>query len=146
VNPEPANACGKRDIRTGEIPAHSQDPTLTKSTINEALVITGSLTSRGNLHVNGRVDGTIHCHSLVLGENSCVEGDVVAEEVVIHGRLIGSVHALGIVLCSGCYVEGDLYHESLVIEQGVHFEGPSSRARQPSSAGKSDTTAGEDIR
>jgi cytoskeletal protein CcmA (bactofilin family) len=131
MNAEAARGGEKRDIWRVAQPTQSQAHDPTTSTLNEALTIAGRLTSKGNLHINGRVEGTIRCHSLVLGETSHVEGDVIAEKVAIHGRLIGTVHASDIVLCGGCYVEGDLYHQSLTIERGVHFEGQSFREDSP---------------
>ena len=70
------------------------------STIGEDLTITGNVTSKGELHVNGRVRGDVHCVALVLGENAQVEGSVVAEDVMVRGRLIGSVRALRVMLQS----------------------------------------------
>ena len=52
------------------------------STIGEELTITGNVTSKGELHVNGRVQGDVHCAVLVLGENAQVEGSVVAQDVI----------------------------------------------------------------
>jgi cytoskeletal protein CcmA (bactofilin family) len=51
-------------------------------------------TSTSPLHIDGRVHGDVQCASLVLGENSEIEGNVVAEDVVIRGRLIGAVRGL----------------------------------------------------
>jgi cytoskeletal protein CcmA (bactofilin family) len=65
------------------------------STIGEDLTITGDVTSKGELRIDGRVQGNVHCLSLILGENSEIKGDVKAEEVLICGRLIGSVRAVG---------------------------------------------------
>ena len=77
--------------------AHNSSP-LSISTIGEDLTITGNVTSKGELHVNGRVQGDVHCAALVLGENAQVEGNVVAQDVMVHGRLIGSVRALKVML------------------------------------------------
>ena len=63
--------------------------------------------------------------ALVLGENSNVEGNVVADDVVIRGHLIGSVKALRVTLPSNSHVEGDLTYQSLAIEQGAFFDGKS---------------------
>jgi len=65
------------------------------STIGEDLTITSDVTSKGVLRIDGRVQGNVHCLSLILGENSEIKGDVKAEEVLIRGRLIGSVRAVG---------------------------------------------------
>jgi cytoskeletal protein CcmA (bactofilin family) len=70
------------------------------STIGEDLTITGNVTSKGELHLNGKVQGDVHCVALVLGENAQLEGNVVTEDVIVRGRLIGSVHALTVILQS----------------------------------------------
>ena len=101
------------------------------STIGEDLTITGNVTSKGELHVNGRVQGDVHCVALVLGENALVEGSVVADDVMVRGRLIGSVRALRVMLQSTAYVEGNLFHKSLSLEQGTHFEGESRPSDDP---------------
>ena len=58
-----------------------------------SLTITGNVESKGELHLNGRVQGDVRCVALVLGENAQLEGNVVAEDVMVRGRLIGSVRA-----------------------------------------------------
>jgi cytoskeletal protein CcmA (bactofilin family) len=101
------------------------------STIGEDLTITGNVASTGELHVNGRIQGNVHCLALVLGENAQLEGNVVAEDVMVGGRLIGSVNALRVMLQSQAHVEGNLFHKSLAIEQGAHFEGESHPSEDP---------------
>ena len=75
--------------------AHAQESrSLSISTISEDLTITGNVESQGELHLNGQVQGDVRCVVLVLGENAELEGNVVAEDVMVRGRLIGSVRAL----------------------------------------------------
>jgi cytoskeletal protein CcmA (bactofilin family) len=104
------------------------------STIGEDLTVTGNVTSKGELHLNGRVLGDVRCVALVLGENAQLEGSVVAEDVMVRGRIIGSVRALRVMLQSQAHVEGSLFHKSLAIEQGTHFEGESHPSEDPLSA------------
>ena len=75
-----------------------ESSTLSISTIAEDLTITGNVTSKGELHLDGQVQGDIHCVSLVLGETAQLEGNVVAQDVIVRGRLIGSVRALRVTL------------------------------------------------
>jgi cytoskeletal protein CcmA (bactofilin family) len=111
--------------------AQNSDP-LSISTIGEDLTITGNVTSTGELHLDGRIHGDVHCVALVLGETAQLEGSVVvAEDVMIRGRLIGSVRALRVMLQSQAHVEGNLFHKSLSIEQGTHFEGESRPSADP---------------
>ena len=79
--------------------AQNSNP-LSISTIGEDLTITGNVTSKGELHLDGQVQGDVHCVTLVLGENAQLEGSVVAEDVMVRGRLIGSVRALRVMLQS----------------------------------------------
>ena len=113
--------------------AHDSGP-LSISTIDEGLTITGNVTSKGELHLNGHVQGDVCCVSLVLGENAQLEGSVVAEDVRVRGRLIGSVRALRVTLQSKSHVEGNLLHKSLSIEQDTHFEGESRPSENPLSS------------
>jgi cytoskeletal protein CcmA (bactofilin family) len=106
------------------------------STIGEDLTISGDVTSKGELHINGRVEGDVYCASLVLGENSEIDGNVTAEDVMIRGRLMGSVRGRRVMLQSTAHVEGDLLHKDLAMEQGAYFEGESRPSKDPLSAGQ----------
>ena len=108
----------------------------TRSMIGEDLIIAGNVTSNGDLHVDGHIQGDVRCGSLVLGETSQIEGNVVADEVVIRGRLIGSVRGLRVTLQSTSHVEGDLVHKGLAMEQGAYFDGKSSCSDDPLPASK----------
>ena len=104
------------------------------STIGEDLTIFGDVTSKGELHIDGRVEGDVRCVSLVLGDNSEIKGNVMAEEVMIRGRLIGSIRGRRVILQSTAHVEGEVLHKDLAMEQGAHFEGESRRSDHPLSA------------
>jgi len=118
-----------------DTPVRAHDSSsLSISTIDEGLTITGNVTSKGELHLNGHVQGDVRCVSLVLGENAQLEGSVVAEDVRVRGRLIGSVRALRVTLQSKSHVEGNLLHKSLSIEQDTHFEGESRLSEDPLSS------------
>ena len=88
-----------------------ESSTLSISTIAEDLTITGNVTSKGELHLHGQVQGDIRCVSLVLGEKAQLEGNVVAQDVIVRGRLIGSVRALTVTLEANSHVEADLFHK-----------------------------------
>jgi cytoskeletal protein CcmA (bactofilin family) len=115
-----------------DTPAHAQESrSLSISTISEDLTITGNVESKGELHLNGRVQGDVRCVALVMGENAQLEGNVLAEDVMILGQLIGSVRALKVMLQSTAHVEGNLVHKTLAVEHGTHFEGDSRPSENP---------------
>jgi len=99
--------------------------------IGEDLTITGNVASKGEIQVDGEIQGDIHCSSLLLGDKSRVTGGVVADDVVVRGKVLGSIKGLRVTLQSQAHVEGDIHHQSLAIEQGAYFEGKSRRSDDP---------------
>jgi cytoskeletal protein CcmA (bactofilin family) len=119
---------------------------LVPSIIGEDLTITGNVVSKGEIQIDGEVQGDVHCGSLLLGDKSQIIGGVVAEDVVVRGRIVGSVRGLRVTLQAQSHVEGDIYHQSLAIEQGAYFEGKSRRSDDPmatKSSGAKPDAAGE---
>jgi cytoskeletal protein CcmA (bactofilin family) len=104
---------------------------LVPSIIGEDLSIIGNVTSKGEIQVDGEIEGDVHCGSLLLGDKSQITGCVVAEDVVVRGRVVGSIRGLRVTLQAQSHVEGDIIHQSLAIEQGAYFEGKSRRADNP---------------
>lgn len=103
----------------------------TPSVIGPELQITGNLISRGEVQIDGEVNGDIHGSHVLVGERATVTGGIVADEVVVRGHVMGSVRGKRVLLQSTCRVEGDVYHLTLAIEQGAYFEGKSRRTEDP---------------
>jgi cytoskeletal protein CcmA (bactofilin family) len=101
------------------------------SIIGEDLMIKGNVTSKGEIQVDGEIEGDISCSSLLIGDKSKVTGGVAAEDVVVRGHIVGSIRGLRITLQAQSQVEGDIFHQSLAIEQGAYFEGTSRRSDNP---------------
>jgi cytoskeletal protein CcmA (bactofilin family) len=108
----------------------------TTSIIGDDLMISGNVTSAGELHIDGRIEGDVRCASLILGDSSEIKGNVIAEEVMVRGRLIGSVRGRRVILHSSAHVEGDVFHKDLAMEQGAYFDGESRRSDDPMAAAK----------
>ena len=101
------------------------------SIISEDLTIKGIVTSKGEIQVDGEIEGDIRCGSLLLGDKCKVTGSVAAEDVVVRGHIVGSVRGLRVTLQAQSNVEGDIFHQSLAIEQGAYFEGKSRHSDNP---------------
>jgi cytoskeletal protein CcmA (bactofilin family) len=97
------------------------------SVIGTDLTIAGNLICKGEVQVDGIIEGDIQGSNVVVGENATVTGSILAEEVVVRGHVVGSVHSRRVMLQTTSQVEGDIYHQSLSIEQGAMFEGKSRR-------------------
>jgi cytoskeletal protein CcmA (bactofilin family) len=94
-------------------------------------VVTGTLTSSGDIQVDGKVEGNVNTTGLVIGDKAFIHGDVAAEDVTVRGRVKGSIRARKVLLASTCHVEGDILHEAFAVETGAFFEGNCRHADNP---------------
>jgi cytoskeletal protein CcmA (bactofilin family) len=103
----------------------------TCSIIDACLAITGNLQSDRDVQVDGQITGDVHCSHLTVSKDGTINGNIVAEEVVIRGKVKGTIRALQIVLQDSAHVESEIFHNSLIIEQGAVFDGQSHRQTDP---------------
>lgn len=111
----------KRPMRSASAP----------SIISADLVVNGTLTSNGDIQIDGKVEGNVHSAGLVIGDKASIQGDVTAEDVTVRGRVKGSIRARKVLLASTCHVEGDILHEAFAVETGAFFEGNCRHADNP---------------
>ena len=105
------------------------------SQLSPDLHISGNLKTSGNIMIEGTVDGDIRAHLLTVGEGATVNGECVADDVVVNGRIVGTVRGLKVRLTSTARVEGDIIHKTIAIESGAHFEGSVQRQDDPLNTG-----------
>ena len=101
------------------------------SIIGTDLTIIGNLVSKGEVQIEGEVQGDLHGTQIVVGERAKITGGIVAEEVVVRGHVRGSIRVRRVMLQASSHVEGDVHHTTLAIEQGAFFEGKSRRSDDP---------------
>ena len=112
-------------------PAPSGSGNDAATVIGAGLTITGNLESKGEVQVEGEVQGDVHAKHIVIGERARITGALIAEEIVVRGNVQGSIRGNAVTFHSSSRVEGDVFHKSLVIEQGAFFEGKSRRSENP---------------
>src|SRR3989304_4227520 len=103
----------------------------TPSVIGPDLTINGNLVSKGEVQIDGEVQGDIQGTYVVIGEKGRITGGIGAQEIVVRGHVMGSVRGKRVMLQSSSHVEGDIFHQALAIEQGAYFEGKSRRSEDP---------------
>jgi cytoskeletal protein CcmA (bactofilin family) len=99
--------------------------------LSRRVTIVGSIAYDGEVVLGGHVEGDVRCRSLEIAERGSVDGEIVAERVVVLGEVAGTIHANEIVLKTACTVSGEIYHRHLVLEDGCFFEGQSRRDADP---------------
>jgi cytoskeletal protein CcmA (bactofilin family) len=115
----------------GRAPAMARTADRTVSVIGADLTIIGNLVSKGEIQVDGEIQGDLHGTHVIVGESSKITGGIVGDEVIVRGTVLGSIRGNRVALQSSSRVEGDVYHQTLAIEQGAYFEGKSRRAEDP---------------
>lgn len=105
----------------------------TFSILGADLVVRGDITASSDLHIDGDVDGDIHCASVVQGEQSTIRGSIVAKAARLSGKVVGNVEATELVVLRSARIEGDLHYEALTIEHGAQVDGRLPRRAAESS-------------
>lgn len=110
------------------------------SVVAAGAVVSGSLSSPGDVHIEGIVIGDVRCDTLIVGKNGEVKGNVISEIATIRGKVSGDVRARMIQLATSGSIDGDLTHAILIIEEGGQFEGRSKRSADPLAGPSIETT------
>ena len=110
------------------------------SLISADLVVNGTLTSTGDIQIDGRVEGDVHSSGLVIGDKAFINGEVIADDVTVRGRVQGGIRARKVLLAATCHVEGNILHEAFAVEAGAFFEGNCRHSDNPLSEEMQRTT------
>jgi cytoskeletal protein CcmA (bactofilin family) len=105
------------DTASGDRHAHS--------ILQDGMVVQGTLDAKGDVRLDGRLEGTLHVSErLTVGASGVLNADVEAGEVIIMGAVEGTIRAhRRLELRKGARVVGDIAAPILIIEEGVHFHG-----------------------
>jgi len=103
----------------------------TISSIGAGMAMTGTIVCDGPMQIHGRVEGDLRATEILIGDSAHVEGNIVAQELIIRGHVKGTIRAVRVKLQGNGTVEGDIFHRSLAIEENAQFEGSSHRVENP---------------
>lgn len=97
----------------------------TTSFIHQNTVINGSLTSDGNVHISGSIQGqAIISELLVLDKTGSIIGDLNAKEAKVSGTIEGEVRIEGtLTLHPEAKVTGNIFARHLITEAGALVNG-----------------------
>lgn len=124
----PANSTGKtKPTRTS---SRKDVPSVISSDFN----LLGNVVCDSMVDFDGRIDGNIQCHTLVLRKNGRVNGEIIADTVQIYGCVKGMIKAKNVSLFGGCMVEGIVLHQALTIADGAVVDGKLKRLDKAHSA------------
>lgn len=88
--------------------------------------ITGNIESPGTVFIDGTLIGDVDGAKVILGEHSCMTGNIRAGAIIIGGKIDG--HLAGkdkVEIKSTGHVTGDIVTKTLSIAEGGVFNGAS---------------------
>ncbi|MDR3235457.1 MAG: polymer-forming cytoskeletal protein [Prevotellaceae bacterium] len=93
--------------------------------ISEGTEIIGSITTPGDIRIDGSFEGSITSKGkVVIGEKGKIKGDINCYDADIWGIFEGALHASEIItLKEVATVIGDIKTQKLVLEAGAVFNG-----------------------
>ncbi len=111
VRPQPTNGAAT-ETRSGGI-------------LSSGVSITGSVTFRNELVIDGEVEGTIDSGGrLTIGKNGRIRGEIRTKSVIVDGNVEGDITAAErCELRAGCSVNGDIAAPRLVVDEQAAFVG-----------------------
>lgn len=127
----PAASSAPAGMQSGSAKRGATRPAAAPSLISADLVVNGTLTSSGDIQVDGRVEGDVNSAGLVIGEKAFINGEVMADDVTVRGRVQGSIRARKVLLAATSHVEGNILHEAFAVEAGAFFEGNCRHSDNP---------------
>lgn len=104
------------------------------SFIGPEVVVSGDVATAAQIHIDGRIDGHVHCISLCQGESGTVAGNIKADHARIAGLVEGAVVAADLVLEASARVKGDITYQTISIAAGAQVDGRLARRESIGSA------------
>ncbi|MCQ4925602.1 polymer-forming cytoskeletal protein [Tissierella carlieri] len=95
------------------------------SLIGENIKITGKIEGKGNLRVDGFIEGDINYEgNIVVGETGKVYGNIKANDISLAGTIHGNVDSKTklVILPTGTLI-GDIQVSSFVVHENAKFDG-----------------------
>ena len=105
--------------------------------LGEGAVFEGNISCEGSMKVEGTLKGNVKAdHTLVVGPNGSVTGDIKAGGVIIFGEVNGKIDSGSLEIKSTGRITGEVLIETLITEAGgimrakCEMKGPAQQADQ----------------
>ena len=95
------------------------------SRVAQCSSIKGDISSKGDIRVDGNVDGTIYsCGRIVIGETARLSGNILCENVDFWGMMEGDVYVKDLLtLKSDASINGNIHARRIQVEIGAQING-----------------------
>ena len=111
--------------------SRAKSPSSTPSILSRDLVVTGEISTDGDVQIEGRLEGNVKASTLTIGEQGSVNGKIIAGTVLVRGKVTGKIDANSVEMTETANVMADLVQDHLTIANGAFFDGKCSRKTKP---------------
>jgi cytoskeletal protein CcmA (bactofilin family) len=119
---KPSSTSQGQSVYPASVEPHSAD----KAHLGKSVRITGDVRGSEDLIVNGQIEGSVDLsgHTLTIGADALVKGDVAATTVFILGAVAGNVIAEDkIEIGATGSLNGDMNAQRLIVADGAFLSG-----------------------
>ena len=146
-DPDPANDDARTTTSQRSLPAQ---PIGFETVLGASTVLEGTLSSQGNVRLDGTLSGTLDIGGNVLvGETAKINADIDAGNISIAGAVRGNVSGNKVQILRTGRVWGDIRAKALTTEEGAFIDGKITMTSQaasdtaPAQADQAAATPGE---
>ena len=90
----------------------------TKSVLVSDIKITGNITEKESIIVDGEINGNINAELVETFENSNIKGNITSKNVFIGGKLKGDIDSDRVHIRKTADVDGAIKQKILTVEEG----------------------------
>ena len=90
----------------------------TKSVLVSDVKIKGNITEKGNIIIDGEVNGNINAELVETFKNSNIKGNIKSKKTFIAGKLKGGIDSDSVHITKTADVDGTIKQKTLSIEEG----------------------------
>ncbi len=94
---------------------------MSDSVFADDLQIKGSVNTKGNIKLNGVVEGDVSARTLLIKEKAELRGSATTEKVVVGGYVGGNIDSVRVDLTSSAKVQGDLVCKTVSVDEEAHY-------------------------
>ena len=107
------------------------DQKFSSSILANSFSLKGSISCKGELQIDGRINGNLNGEKVILGSESIMDGTLIADEIIISGKFKGKIKGKSIRLEAGASVDAEITYEILAIEDGSSVNGIVKKIESP---------------
>ena len=86
--------------------------------------LTGEISVKGTLRVDGKVNGRVNADCVILSETGLIKGEVMAKKIIVGGKVEGNLKAQELVeIKSKGRIWGEIFTHKLSVLEGGEFNG-----------------------